>query len=81
MSSFPGNPTVRQTAETVELLLAGSIPEGQLDVDVVDEDVCGSWVSKRFGRERNVEALGGNEAQVESIERREGRGVCRIPWT
>lgn len=32
---------VGEGAEAVEFFLAGGVPEGELDVDIVDEDVCG----------------------------------------
>jgi hypothetical protein len=31
---------VGEGAQTVEFFLAGGVPEGEFDVDVVDEDVC-----------------------------------------
>lgn len=31
---------VGEGAQPVELFLAGCVPEGELDVDVVDKDVC-----------------------------------------
>ena len=32
---------VGEGTEAVEFFLAGRVPEGEFDVDVVDEDVCG----------------------------------------
>lgn len=31
---------VRKGAQAIKLFLPGGVPEGKLDVDVVDEDIC-----------------------------------------
>lgn len=47
---------VGEGPQAVELFLAGCVPEGELDVDVVDEYVWGGGVSigKGLGRESRV---------------------------
>lgn len=34
---------VGEGAQAVEFFLAGGVPEGELDVDVVDEYICEGW--------------------------------------
>jgi hypothetical protein len=44
---------VGEGAETVEFFLSGGVPEGELDVDAIDEDICPGIISKLFSDCRN----------------------------